>query len=66
MHPVKRFEISDEEQNSVKGILLGKKRRSIRKSRFYQLSSFRSMALIYGSKLLIYYFIYTALGNFDS
>lgn len=27
---------------------------------------FKCMALIYGSKLLIYYFIYTALGNFDS
>lgn len=26
MYPVKRFKISDEEQNSVKGILLGKKK----------------------------------------
>lgn len=43
-----------------------KPNRSNRKSRFYQLSSFRSMVLIYGSKLVIYYFIYTALGNFDS
>jgi len=66
MYPIKGLWIRDEEQNSVKCILVGKKRTSIRKSRFYQLSSFRSMALIYGSKLLIYYFIYTALGNFDS
>lgn len=27
---------------------------------------FKCMALIHGSKLFIYYFIYTALGNFDS
>lgn len=39
---------------------------SVRKPKFLLLPSFRSMALIYGSKLFIYYFIYTALGNFDS
>lgn len=66
MDPMKGLWISDEEQNSVKCILLGERSRSIRRSMFYQLSSFRSMALIYGPKLLIYYFIYTALGNFDS